>query len=452
MWKGISKLRPGTIATFADTAADSEPRYTTYWCLDGIVAERRGQLFAGSLQDAVDELEELMSEVIKLQMCADVPVGVLLSGGVDSSAVAAFMAREASGKVRSFSVGFDDERFDESQYARQVAQHLGTVHTDVHVGADSALGVVESLSTMFDEPFADSSAIPTFIVCKAAREVVKVVLTGDGGDESLCGYSRYTMGSRLLTALSCVPRVGTRMMSQLMGERSTAAVHRAMHALHIRSGGGSVYSRIGRHYDLLGALLEDPSWTGLSNTLTAPWPRNHAGAVGSAPDFSQESFESAMHLSMAERMMLRDACSYLPDDILAKVDRCSMAVGLESRAPLLDHRLVEFFWRLPLPLKLEGRKTKVVLRTLLTRYVPAQYIDRPKMGFSVPLAKWLRGPLYDWASSLLDRKALIAGGFEKPAYVMDLWNRCRSGYRGGYNALWAVLMWQCWMRDQSAMR
>jgi asparagine synthase (glutamine-hydrolysing) len=377
-------------------------------------------------------------------MIADVPLGAFLSGGIDSSAVVALMVAAKRGPVRTFSIGFPDFGFDESPHARAVAAHLGTVHEELTVTAADALAVVPRLAEMYDEPFADSSQIPTFAISKMTRARVTVALTGDGGDELFAGYNRYTLAAGPLAklarlpaglrraaaaALHAVPDSAADLGARLVPERMRAAQPAdklKKLAEVLRLDGDAVYMR-------LVSQCPDPSALthGLSEHPAAmTWP---AGARG----------------GLLERMQFFDTATYLPDDILQKVDRASMAVSLEVRPPLLDHRVVAFAWTLPAHMRIRNGETKWLLRRVLDRYVPRALIERPKMGFGIPLAAWLRGPLRAWAEDLLDPQQL-GGGLLDVSAIRRLWAEHLDGRRNWAYALWTILMFEAWRRRWAA--
>ena len=369
IYAGISKLMPGTILTF-----DPATRGATtaeYWSARDAAARGAQNRFRGSEEEASRELEALLRDSVRIRMVADVPLGVFLSGGVDSSTVTALMQAESRAPVRSFSIGFEDEAFNEAHHAAAVARHLGTSHTELTLTERDALEVIPRLPSMYDEPFADSSQIPTHLVAALARKHVTVALSGDGGDELFGGYRRYFIGQRLLRAFELIPAPLRPVAGLALGWVPESRVRKVARMLR----------------------ANDPDR--LYDELVSHWPTPEKSVIAEPP------LDDAV-----ERMMYFDQVSYLPDDILVKVDRASMAVSLEAREPLLDYRLVEFAWTLPLSMRVRAGQGKPVLRRVLYRYVPAELIERPKMGFGIPLERWLRGPLRAWAESLLDAKSL----------------------------------------------
>ena len=364
--------------------------------------------------EALQALESRLSEAVKLQSLADVPLGAFLSGGVDSSAIVALMQQQArnsgSGPVKTFTVGFEEAGFDESPHARAVAQHLGTDHAELFVTAAEAQAVIPHLPAMYDEPFADSSQIPTHLVCKAARQHVTVALSGDAGDELFGGYNRYFWGPRIWNRLAWMPYA----VRQALGAAISGVPVGAWDALGVPLNavlpGTRGIARVGDKAHKLAARLrsvrnmDDLYWS-----LVSEWqdPAAVVKGVGGAAD---AAIHAPAHLNPVERMMYLDSLTYLPDDILCKVDRAAMAVSLETRVPFLDHRVAELAWRLPVHMKIRGNEGKWALRQVLYKYVPRELIERPKAGFGIPVGQWLRGPLRDWAESLLNEQRLRVRG------------------------------------------
>jgi len=443
---GICKLPPGSLLSVS--LARREPALSTYWsAIDTATRGARTERLAISPTEAVDELEQLLKSAVAQQMMADVPLGAFLSGGVDSSAIVALMQAQSARPVKTFTIGFHEAGYNEAEHAKAVAQHLGTEHTELYVTAQEAMAVIPRLPALYDEPFADSSQIPTFLVSQLARRHVTVSLSGDAGDELFGGYSRYTATAGLWRKLSAVPvplrRVAARSITALppdtwsrmagwlpssrFGQRFGDRMHK---------GAGVLASRtIDDLYHGLVSHWGDPAAVVLGGREPATL------LTGGRPDLAG--------LDPIERMMALDLVTYLPDDILAKVDRAAMGVSLESRVPLLDHRVVEFAWRLPMACKLRDGVGKWVLRQVLYRHVPQRLIDRPKMGFGVPIDVWLRGPLRDWAEALLAEPRLRREGHFDPAPIRQKWGEHLSGSRNWAYHLWDVLMFQAWLESQT---
>jgi asparagine synthase (glutamine-hydrolysing) len=402
IYSGVKKLMPGTILTITPESS----RETKYWDAVTIAERCAANRFRGSDDDALRALDDLLGDSVALRMIADVPLGVFLSGGVDSSLIAALMQRSASGPIHTFTIGFEDPRFDESRFGREVAQHLGSRHDELVVSVAEALKLVPELPRIHDEPFADSSSLPTYLVSRLARQSATVALSGDGGDELFAGYHHHFLGRRLQRRVHSVPRFA----------RSTAG--RALRALQ-------------RTRSLGQALVEnDPVATYRRNVLLDLNPIDPV-LPRALPRLDDPT----------ELVMFLDFTTYLPDDILVKVDRASMAVSLEARTPFLDHRVIELAWSLPLSMKIRDDRGKWILRQLLRRFLPDALVDREKQGFGLPLAAWLRGPLRDWAESLLTG---VAEPFDATR-VRELWQAHLAG-TNHENAIWTVLMYQAWKR------
>ena len=386
IYQGVWKLEPGTYAVFKGGGQVSIQRY---WDLREVVRSGREARRVWS-DETRSDLEVVMRDAIERRMIADVPLGALLSGGIDSSLVTALMQSQRATPVRTFSIGFADSEYDEAPHARAIARHLGTDHTELYVQPRDALDLIPRLTEWWDEPFADSSQVPTYLVCQLTRQHVKVVLSGDGGDELFCGYTRYAYGA----------------------------------GLEPGSDRDATYRQMLSHWP-------DPSAVVLRSTERRGrlWD-DDAAAI--APHF-------------VDRMQYLDTLTYLPDDILTKVDRASMAVGLEARVPLLDHRLVEFAWQLPLEVKLRDGQGKWALRQVLARYVPPALFERPKMGFGMPVDHWLRGPLRSWADALLEPARLDREGLLASEPIRKRWDAHRSGRANWAYPIWNVLIFQSWL-------
>lgn len=439
IYRGIYKLNAGTMAVLRAPEADFV--HEAYW--SAIETALRGARAPMHLtpEEAVDQLEVLLRDSIGRQMVADVPLGAFLSGGIDSSTVVALMQSQSSRPVKTFTIGFSEAGYNEAEHAKSVARHLRTDHTELYVSAAQAMEVIPRLPTLYCEPFADSSQIPTFLVSQLARQHVTVSLSGDAGDELFCGYNRYQMTSHMWRKLSHVPVPLRRLASRVI----TAISPRTWDHL----AGFLPHERVGDKLHKGAAVLASTSAAGLYRGLISHWAEPGAVVVGSGaftPLISgrEPELEALDHV---QRMMAMDMLGYLPDDILAKVDRAAMGVSLETRVPFLDHRVVEFAWRLPLNYKLRNGVTKWPLRQVLYRHVPRALVERPKMGFGVPIAQWLRGPLRGWAEELLCAARLRREGYFHPDLIHRKWAEHLSGQRDWAYHLWDVLMFQAWREE-----
>jgi asparagine synthase (glutamine-hydrolysing) len=441
---GASKLAAGHILTIRDPL-NPPPPASAYWSIENVALAGRAEPFVGDDNDAVAELDSLLREAVSLRMRADVPVGAFLSGGIDSSLVVALMQQCTTAPVRTFTIGFEEQRWDETAYAERVARHIGTSHTTVSLTAQDSLALVQRLPAIFDEPLADPSQLPTFLISQVARKDVTVALCGDGGDELFAGYNRYSRGASLIARASGTPRWLRTRVGQAMASTSSQNWDRSISHLTSLFPSLGILQLSGDRAHKVAAVLGAGSAESMYRGLLSQWQKPRAVVnADERPDAVSHVFSMPDKLSLLDRMMLCDQMSYLPDDLLAKVDRASMAVGLEVRVPILDHRVAEFSWRLPDRMRLRQDASKWILRRVLDKYVPRHLVDRPKMGFSVPINEWLRGPLRRWADDLLygidERKDHLLNG----AAVVAQWNGFKAGRNHYGMAIWAVLMLEAW--------
>jgi asparagine synthase (glutamine-hydrolysing) len=441
IYQGIHKLLPGHCLEVSQ--AQPEPVLTQWWSAAQVAERGVAQPFAGSVEEAVDTLERLLKDAVGQQMMADVPLGAFLSGGIDSSTVVALMQGQSSRPVKTFSIGFHEAGYNEAAHAKALAQHLGTDHTELYVTAKQAMDVIPKLPTLYAEPFADSSQIPTYLVSQLARQHVTVSLSGDAGDELFCGYNRYQMTAKLWGKLQRVPMPLRRATAAAITSLSPGRWDTLGRLLSV--------ARLGDKMHKGSALLDKQSVAELYRGMVSHWPEPDALVLGSRESTTvlTGSQPKLNGLDEVERMMALDMLSYLPDDILVKVDRAAMGVSLETRVPMLDHRVVEFAWSLPMEYKLRGGVTKWPLREVLFRHVPRSLIERPKMGFGVPIDQWLRGPLREWAENLLGESRLRQEGFFNPEPIRQKWAEHLSGVRNWQHHIWDVLMFQAWLDNEN---
>ncbi len=447
IYQGIFKLPPGTVLTW--NGKDAYPDPVPYWSAKAVAEASVADPFTGSEQEATTQLEELLREAVKLRMVADVPLGAFLSGGVDSSTIVALMQAQSSQPVKTFTIGFYEDAYNEAQYAKAVAQHLGTDHTELYVTPEEALAVIPKLPRLYDEPFSDSSQIPTFLVSQLARGHVTVSLSGDGGDELFAGYNRYFWGRRIWQKMGWLPQRLRQTAARTLTRLSPQAWDRMFTQVGAFLPAGFNLPTPGDDLHKLAGILAVPDPDAMYVGLASHWKDPEAIVVGGVEPVTAVSERQnwARLPDFTQRMMYLDAITYLPDDILVKVDRASMGVSLEARVPFLDHRVVELAWRMPLSLKIRGLQGKWLLRRLLDQYVPPSLIERPKAGFGMPIDRWLRGPFKDWAETLLDEHRLRDEGFFHPQFIRQKWVEHLSGDCNWQYDLWDVLMFQAWLEE-----
>jgi asparagine synthase (glutamine-hydrolysing) len=447
IYQGVRKLPPAAYLRLATPAPGAAPPPQAYWSLKTIAESGTENRLAGGFEEAVQALEAVLGEVVSSQMLSDVPLGAFLSGGVDSSLITALMQEHSSRPVRTFSIGFEEARFNESAQAREVAKHLRTDHTAFMVTEADALALAAELPRIYDEPFADSSQLPTILLSRLTRQSVTVAMSGDGGDEMFGGYNRYLFGPKLWRRLGRLPapaRRGIALAASLAQRFGSGAGSGALSSLAARF--GLPATTIDRLSKFGAALGRAQNIDGFYREIVSAWPA--PGDIllhpREAPSLLDQDDPPAL-ADAAERMMALDALTYLPDDILVKVDRAAMSASLETRAPFLDARVVELAWRLPMSAKISEGVGKRILREMLYRRVPRELIERPKQGFAVPLDAWLRGALRDWAETLLSRGRLTASGLFEADAVRAVWDDHLAGRDNAGARLWAVLMLQSWL-------
>jgi asparagine synthase (glutamine-hydrolysing) len=444
IYEKFKKLAPGTIITFS-LDDPSATQTESYWSFDKVAFEGRQRLFQGSFEEATNCLEEKLSVAINDQMLADVPLGAFLSGGTDSTVITALMQENSHTPVKTFTVGFNEEQYNEANHAKGVAKHLGTDHTEIYVTEQDALNVIPSLARMYDEPFADSSQIPTFLISKEAKKIVTVALSGDGGDELFGGYTRYFRAERFVHKFRGIPKFSFATLANLKPFFLSDVWTCVEQKLGLHNSG-----LLSNNFAKLAELSSFGSVGGIYNHVISDFkaPELLLAAQCNPLNMLSGRFNHA-NISNIENMMLADSYSYLPDDVLVKVDRAAMAVSLETRVPMLDHRVIEFAWQLPFKYKVNGDNGKLLLKSILHKYVPQELVERPKTGFGVPVDSWLRGPLKDWAENLLSEHRIQQQGLFNTVRIRKYWLEHLSGKKNWQYILWNILMFQAWLEEQS---
>jgi asparagine synthase (glutamine-hydrolysing) len=453
IFRDVYKLEPGCILEATDRArrAPVEPaearsvggevHIRPYWTYREVVGRGLGDPFQ-SVNEAMKALEEALSEAVSSQAVADVPVGTFLSGGIDSSTVVGLLQRCSPGRVKTFSIGFEEAGYDEAKHAKAVARHFGTDHHEQYVRVADTRDVIPLLPSMYDEPFADSSQIPTYLVSKFARQSVKVALSGDGGDELFAGYNRYVGAARLWGHLSKMPRPARKAAGTVFGQVSPAMWNRAAGLFAAGRRPGHFGTKVQKAFRTMGRANGLPD---VFATFLDEWAGQPSPVLGASESrYGHFDLDVGPGAPDVVRMMYCDAVSYLPDDILCKVDRASMAVSLETRVPFLDHRVAAVAARVPLEMKLRGGEGKWLLKQFLYKLAPRELFERPKAGFSIPVGEWMRGPLRDWGEDLLAEHRLRNEGYFDVRLVRNRWEEHQSGRRDATQALWPLLMFQAW--------
>lgn len=437
IYEQIYKLEPGTYLSLSNANISNLPPSQSYWSASHIAQQGHNNPLELSDKEAIQQTEKLLNSIVKSRMISDVPIGAFLSGGIDSSLITALMQKNSSQAIQTFTIGFPDQAYNEAKYAQAIAKHLQTDHTELFVEAHQALDVIPRLPHIYDEPFADSSAIPTFLISQLTRQYVTVCLSGDGGDELFGGYNRYLLGKTLGNTINFVPYALRLALQKLLFALSSPSMETWLHYTRIPMLSNKLHK--------LSGVMAAKSTAEVYQYLISQWLNPQEIVKEISCTINQPFLETLGKTNVIKKMMLNDTLFYLPDDIMVKVDRAGMAVGLENRAPFLDHQLYEWAWRLPHHLKIRNGTTKWLLRELLAQSIPRSLFERPKMGFSVPLAAWLRGPLRDWASSLLDKQTMQMQGFLDSEPILKKWDEHLSGKRNWQYPLWTVLMFQAWL-------
>ncbi len=445
IYEGINKLKPGTTVTISQQ--DKYPDPVPYWSLHNIAQNHNS--FQGSEAEAISSLDQKLLKAVSIQTEADVPLGAFLSGGIDSSTITALMQAQSDRPVKTFTIGFEDQNYNEADHASEVAKHLGTDHTETYVTSHDALNIIPDLPKIYDEPFADASQIPTCLVSRITREHVTVALSGDAGDELFGGYNRYFWTNSIWKKIGTIPTIIRQLCAGGINALSPATWNYLFklfswllpQKFHLAQPGDKAHK--------LARILTANSPQNIYWNLVSHWRQPTDIVLNSTePATILTNDKSPKHLDFEHRMMYQDSLSYLPHDILTKVDRAAMGASLETRVPFLDHNLIEFAWSLPLSMKIKNGQSKWILRQVLNKYVPSSLIDRPKMGFGIPIDAWLRGPLKDWAETLLSPSRLQHEGYFNPEPITKKWQQHQSGKFNWQYYLWNILMFQSWLEQE----
>jgi asparagine synthase (glutamine-hydrolysing) len=454
IYKKVYKLPPATILTLNTAERELCPAFVPYWLLKDVAARGVANPLQGCVEEVIVELDALLRDSAKLRMVADVPLGAFLSGGIDSSTVVATMQAQTNKPVKTFSIGFHPQSHNEAVQAMAVARHLGTAHTELYVTPEQAMATIHKLPLLYDEPFADSSQIPTFLVCQLAREQVTVSLSGDGGDEIFGGYNRHFWAPFLWRKIHGIPRDFRRMVATALSALSPHAWEGIFSKIEPILPKRAIARHSGDKLQKLAEVMTAENSQAMYLGLVSHWKEPASLALGAVEP--NTIFSTLRHChdlpEFAQQMMYLDVIGYLPEDILVKLDRASMGVSLEARLPMLDHRLVEFAWQLPFSMKIRNGQGKWILRQVLRKYLPEELTNRPKMGFGVPIHVWLRGPLREWAESLLEERRLQQEGLLDPNPVRQKWNEHLSGKRNWQHLIWDVLMFEAWLDENKSSR
>jgi asparagine synthase (glutamine-hydrolysing) len=442
IYQNIYKLSPGAVLTVSQSSCPEQPLHPTpYWSLLEQINAASHNQFQGTDRDAISELDMHLQNSICLQMTSDVPVGAFLSGGIDSSTVVALMQAQSAVKIKTFSIGFDEQGYNEAHHAKAVATHLGTSHTELYVTSRQAMDIIPNLATIYDEPFGDSSAIPTYLVSQLAKQQVTVSLSGDGGDELFGGYDRYFSTLNRWKQFSKLPAKNS--MALVLNSIPDEILDKTLAPIAKFLRGKSLARPLSNRMEYLVKLLKNSDHAQFYQLMIS---QCHSPEKILINPSQEKNDAQALSSSLLDHMMIKDSLMYLPDDILTKVDRAAMAVSLETRVPLLDYRLIEWAWALPQHLKIRNGEGKWLLKQVLYKYVPKSIMDRPKMGFGVPVDHWLRGPLRDWAEDLLNESQLRSQGYFNHKLIRQCLNEHCEGIYNWKDFLWPILMTQAWLK------
>ena len=450
IYKNTWKLKPGNIIHFTqyDISNENFKESLCYWDIKKIAKEKQLNPFKGTEAEAIDQLDDLLVDSIKKRMISDVPIGAFLSGGIDSSTIVSIMQSQITQKVNTFSIGFNVEGYNEAVYARKIAKYLGTNHTELYLNQQDVIDVIPKLPAFYDEPFSDSSQIPTYLVSKLAKQTVTVSLSGDGGDELFGGYNRHFLIPYIWNRIEKIHPSLRKFGSNVLQLFSPVQLNQFFYKINILLPQNRQINRAGDKLDKLSEILPLTSPDAIYESLCSIWKNPENVIINPENKAKHSGMIFDVQLSgISNKTMFLDLISYLPDDILTKIDRATMAESLEGRVPILDHRIVEFAWSLPLEFKIRKNKGKLILRNVLNKYLPHEYVDRPKSGFSIPIDSWLRGDLLDWAENLLDKKRLISQGFFNASIVRKKWDEHLSKKRNWQYQLWNILMFQSWLEE-----
>jgi len=453
IFKNTWKLEPGHMINLKSSEIKNSiiKPSDNYWDIKNIAYTNQKNKFKGDDEDAITELDFLLNDSVNKRMISDVPIGAFLSGGVDSSAVASVMQSQSVSKINTFSIGFKEDGYNEACYAKKIASYLGTNHTELYISQKDALDVIPKLPTLFDEPFSDSSQIPTFLVSKLASRYVTVSLSGDGGDELFGGYNRHFLIPSIWKKIGKINPVIRRFVANFLNNLSPVQLNELFYKMNKTIPLIKKIDRAGDKINKLSEILHLKTPEAIYESLCSNWKTPESVLRGFREDIDFGKIKKSVEcFDISHKTMFWDMTTYLPDDILTKVDRSTMGASIEGRVPILDHRIVEFSWSLPLEMKIRNNKGKWILRHVLDRYLPSKFVDRPKTGFGIPIDVWLRRDLRDWVENLLNRKKLDSEGFFDPEIIRTVWKEHLIGKKNQQYQLWNILMFQSWLEENKS--